>query len=269
MKVSAGTLLANGLWPGALAAQDAPAPEVDFLTANDLHYIDEVDQPFFQKMVELVKQHLPKSGMLFALGDLVETADAKSHAAMRDIFKATGLEMKVVCGNHDWETDTDRKVFDATWPNSHNYTFDAGGWQFVAVDSSDGTQWQNTSVPKSTLDWVDESLPKLDKKRPMIVLTHFPMGEKVTYRPKNAQSLLDRFREHNLRAVLCGHYHGYTERNVGQTLITTGKCCAYRRTNHDNTVDKGFYHWQTRDGKATCQFIEVGRETPPVPKSGT
>ena len=37
MRMSAYSLLAAGLWPGALAAADAPAPDFKFLWVNDLH----------------------------------------------------------------------------------------------------------------------------------------------------------------------------------------------------------------------------------------
>jgi len=259
MQTSAGALLAAGLWPGALAAADAPAPDFAFLSMNDLHYIDEKDAPFFKRAVDKLKTASPQAKLLLILGDLVETGDAKAHAAIRDILKTAGLEMKVVIGNHDYLKDApnDRKSYVELWPDSLNYTFDHAGWQFVALDSSDGTKFEKTAVLQPTLDWLDGMLPKLDKKRPMILITHFPLGEKVTYRPTNAEALLDRFKEYNLKAVFNGHFHGNTEKQRGEILITTGKCCAKSRDNHDGTKEKGFYACKTRDGKVIREFVQV------------
>ena len=71
-----------------------------------------------------------------------------------------------------------------------------------------GTLADKTTVQPATLQWVDDHLPRLDKKRPMLIFTHFPMGANVQHRPLNADALLDRFKPFNLQAVFCGHWHG-------------------------------------------------------------
>ena len=264
MKMSAGALLTAGLWPGVLAAQDALAPDISFLCVNDLHYINSNCIPFFQKMVMKMRIAAagPETRLLLVVGDVTDDGTPPQLMAMHDVIKTTALTPKYVIGNQDWTTDTDRRFFDTIYPNSINYTFEQNGWQFVGLDSTDGVKYQNTSITKATLDWVDANLPKLDKKRPMILYTHFPMGEGVTYRPKNAEDLMNRFKEHNLRAVFNGHYQGYTERTVGDYMITTGKCCSFRRDNYDGTPEKGFYICKSRDGKMSREFVEVDRRQP-------
>ena len=59
-------------------------------------------------------------------------------------------------------------------------------------------------------------------------------------RPLNADDVLTPFLEFNLGAAICGHFHGYTERWRGNTSITTGRCCARVRNNHDGTKEKGW-----------------------------
>jgi predicted phosphodiesterase len=264
MKMSAGALLAAGIWPGALAAQDAPSPDFSFLVVNDLHYVDTGCVPFFSGMVQKMKAASPDSRLLLVVGDTCENGTPAQLMGMREILKTTSRTIKVVIGNHDWASDTERKTFDTIWPDSLNYTFDHNGWQLVALDTTDGTKYQETSVLKPTLDWLDKNLPRLDKKRPMILYTHFPLGQGVNYCPKNAEDVLNRFKEYNLRAVFNGHYHAATERKVGDYLITTGKCCSYRRNNHDNTPEKGFLACKTQDGKVIREFVEVSRQKGPA-----
>ncbi|MFI5379007.1 MAG: metallophosphoesterase family protein [Tepidisphaerales bacterium] len=256
MQVSAGVLLSAELWPGALAAGDAPAADFDFVAVNDLHYWDQGCNPFFEKMVAKMKEASPKSKLLLVCGDLAEHGKAEQLTAMRDLLKPADMEVHTVCGNHDWARDDDRKAFEEIWPGSLNYTFEHNGWQIVALDTTDGTK-SSVEIRKPAFEWLDQNMPKLDRKRPMILVTHFPMGVFTPMRPKNADDLLDRFRDFNLRAVFCGHYHGFTERSRGNATITTGKCCSFRRDNHDRTKEKGFFACKARDGKVAREFVEV------------
>ena len=64
-------------------------------------------------------------------------------------------------------------------------------------------------------------LPRLDKKRPLVVFTHFPWGLLVPLRSTNADAVLERFQEHNLQGVFNGHYHGSSQRKLGNAAITT------------------------------------------------
>ncbi len=256
VRMSAGLLLASGLWPGALAAEGAAAEDFEFVVVNDLHYWDKGCAAFFEKMLARMRAAAPKSRLLLVCGDLCEHGKAEQLSGIRDLLKTGGMEVRTVCGNHDWAGNNDRRAFDDIWPGSLNYTFEHGGWQIVALDTTDGTK-SNVEIRKPTFAWLDENLPGLDRKRPMILLTHFPMGVFTPMRPKNADDLLDRFRDFNLRAVFCGHYHGFTERPRGNATITTGKCCSFRRDNHDKTKEKGFFACKTKDAKIAREFVEV------------
>jgi 3',5'-cyclic AMP phosphodiesterase CpdA len=256
MKMSAGALFAAGLWPGALAAQDAAMPDVRFLWVNDLHYWDAGCVPFLERVMAKMKEAQPDSKLLLVGGDLVEKGTAAEYAGLLPILKSLGVPFRAVPGNHDWASQTERKPYIEALPDSLNYTFEHGGWQIVALDSTDGTK-ARISVLKPTLDWLDENLPKLDKKRPMVLYTHFPLGPGVTNRIINGDDLLNRFKEYNLRGVFGGHHHAFTERTVGEFMITTNKCCSFRVNNHDRTPEKGFFACQTKEGKITRQFVEV------------
>src|SRR5262249_54068613 len=137
------------------------------------------------------------------------------------------------------------------------YRFEHRSWQLVALDSTQGQLSRNTSVQAPTLRWLDDMIPQLDKKRPTIVITHFPMGPFVIGRPKNADKVLDRFKEINLQAVFSGHWHGFTERKVGPVTLTTDRCCSFRRQNHDGTKEKGYFLCHAKDGKILRSFVEV------------
>jgi hypothetical protein len=72
-----------------------------------------------------------------------------------------------------------------------------------------------------------------------------------------------------LQAVLNGHFHAFTERPYGKTMITTNRCCAISRENHDKTKEKGYFLCQAREGKITRTFVEVPTGAGPAAQDGT
>jgi 3',5'-cyclic AMP phosphodiesterase CpdA len=256
MQMSAGALLSAGIWPGALAAEGAVAGDFPFICVNDLHYFDAGCIPFFTRMIKLMKEASPDSSLLLVGGDLVEHGKAEEFDAILKVIKTSGMEMKTVIGNHDWATMTDAKAFNEACPDSLNYTFEHHGWQVVGLDSSQGTSSTST-IKKETFDWMAANLPKIDKKRPMVVMTHFPLGAGVTNRAKNADQFLEPFKEYNVRAIFNGHYHAQTEKTINDYLVTTGRCCSFRASNHDGSKQKGFFSCQAKNGKIERKFVEV------------
>jgi predicted phosphodiesterase len=256
LQASVSTLLAANLWPGALWADNAAGDGFSFIIVNDLHCIDKDCHPHLERVAALMKAIKQKADLCFINGDLSENGTKEQLAPVREIFKNVAPALRVTCGNHDYETDEKRSAFEDLFPKSLNYTFEHKGWQFVGLDSTQGLRADATIQPP-TFKWLDETLLKLDKKRPLILITHFPLGPNVTFRPTNADELLARLKEYNLRTVFNGHYHAFTERTVNDLLITTNRCCALKRHNFDGTKEKGFFVCRAHDGKVTREFIEV------------
>jgi 3',5'-cyclic AMP phosphodiesterase CpdA len=257
MRLGAGTLLALGLWPGVLRAADVATEDFTFIEVNDVHSTDDKDGPWLEGLIRQMKATPdPKPQLCLVAGDLAENGTTEQIARMRDIFNTLGLPYYVVPGNHDHIAPNDRKPYTDLFPDRLNYRFDAGGWQFIALDSTQGQDYQDTHVHPDTLRFIDETVPKLDRSRPTVVFTHFPLGPDVKYRPVNADDVLARFKDLNLRAVFCGHYHALTERARGEVMITTDRCCSLHRANHDGSIEKGYFLCRTKDGKIERSFVE-------------
>jgi predicted MPP superfamily phosphohydrolase len=166
------------------------------------------------------------------------------------------MPIHVVIGNHDYAGQDDRKDFEDIYPGSLNYIFTHHEWQVVALDSSHG-QRMKAAVQPDSLSWLDATLPKLDQRKPMILMTHFPMGILLPYRSTNADQVLERFKEFNLQAVFSGHFHSFSVRWSGNATLTTNRCCSYRRKNHDGTKEKAFFLCHAKNGKVERTFIEI------------
>jgi len=258
LRLSAGSLLAAGLWPGALAAEGKDrSEEFHFLVVNDVHYLDKGCGDWFAKVIAQMKEHKEKTDFCLLAGDLAEHGRPGQLSAMRELIQTLDRPVHVVVGNHDYLTQEDRKAYVKTFPERINYHFEHGGWQWVALDTTEGQLTRGTTINQTTLQWVNDTVPKLDKKKPMVLFTHFPLGPLVIGRPKNANALLNRFKEYNLQAVYCGHWHGFTERRVKDTTLTTNRCCSFRRQNHDGTKEKGYFLCHAKDGKIERSFVEV------------
>jgi 3',5'-cyclic AMP phosphodiesterase CpdA len=259
-KLSPAVLLSLGLWPGALAA--APrGGSFRFIVVNDLHYLSAECGQWLERMTRQMKSHGDIDLCLVA-GDMTEYGRPEHHGPVRDILRAFGIPTYVVIGNHDYlEKSGERGAYDKMYPKSLNYSFVHRGWQFIGLDTTEGLKYENTRIQADTMNWVDEQIGKFNKSRPTIIFTHFPMGPGVKYRPQNADALLERFKPLNLQAIFCGHYHGFTETKFANSMVTTNRCCALKRGNHDGTKEKGYFLCTARDGKVTREFVELAPGT--------
>ena len=249
-------LLAAGLWPGTLRAGEAGG-NFSFLVANDMHSFDDKCHPWFEDTVKKMRGHAEKPEFLAICGDLSEDGTAKQLDPIKQIFAGVKLPFYVNPGNHDYLKSGERTHYDDLFPKQLNQHFDVHGWQFLSLDSTEKTKYENTVISEATLQWIDAELPKLDKKKPLVILTHFPLGEAVKMRPKNADDLLKRFLDFNLKATFSGHYHAYTEKKAGQTTLVTNRCCAFSKNNHDGTKEKGYFLVKVVDGELKREFQQM------------
>jgi hypothetical protein len=191
-------------------------------------------------------------------GDLCDDGRADQLSAVKEIFGSLGAPLYATVGNHDYATDTGHAPFDAIFPGSLNYHFAHEGWQFVGLDSTDGRRVVFTTVQPATLAWLDANLPKLDRAKPTVICTHFPLGEAVLCRPLNADEILKRFDGFNLRATFSGHWHGYAERRFEHAVVTNSRCGSWWRGNNDGSPQKGYFLCDvTAAGDVQRQFCVI------------
>jgi len=260
-KLNAGMLLALGWWPGSLRASHVPADgSFRFVVVNDTHCQSTECGTYLDGLVRQMKQE--KADFCLHAGDLTDRGQTEYLGMVRDVFRHHRLRMFPVIGNHDWLTPTNRRPYVEMFPLRLNYYFRHEGWQFIGLDSTAGQSYDQTRISESTLRALDDYLPRLSKSKPTVLFTHFPLGVGTRYRPANADAVLDRFLGFNLRAVFSGHWHGFTERTLGEVELTTNRCCALKRENHDGTREKGYLVCTVREGRLTRRFVEYKSRSP-------
>lgn len=240
-----GALFASGAWPGALAAETsgtAPrttAQPIRFVAANDFHHESPECDPWMEKLFRQIAT-TEKAAFCLGLGDLANTGKRDSLQAIRRLSSHAGMPFHPTPGNHDLDLSPIDGFYKEIFPNQRNYLVCHSGWQIVMIDSTEGTNYQNTTISPSTLDWLDKTLPTLDPLAPTILATHFPLASDVRMCPLNANAVLARFIGHNLRGVFGGHYHARTSSPRGDIRLLTNACVARVRDNHDGTREKGY-----------------------------
>jgi predicted phosphodiesterase len=252
--LSAGSLLGLGLWPGC-AHQPKGARSFRFLAINDMHYLSPACGDYLTGVARQMKTH-DKVEFCLLLGDSTDYGKREDFAVVRDIFKGLGMPVYTQIGNHDYISQTNRSGYEEIFGKELNYFFKHNGWQFLGLDSTDGQRFENTKISSDTLTWVRDTLPKLDKRAPLVIFTHFPLGTGVRYRPGNADEFLGLFLDFDLKAVLSGHFHGFTERQIGRVTLTTNRCCSLKRNNHDSTTQKGYFLCAASETGLTRTFVE-------------
>ena len=255
LRLGAAGLLALGLRPRRLLGAEA-ADELTFIAVNDLHFREVACRPSFEKVVAQMKQSAPKAEFCLLGGDLADQGTPAQLMGIRDAFAKLEIPVHVVVGNHDYIAGSNRLAYERIFPGQINYHFEHRGWQVIGLDTSEGTKSQNTVISDVTLRWLDENLPRLDRTKPTILFTHFPLGNFVWRRPINADAVLQRLVGLNVQAIFSGHFHGFTERRFGQAVLTTDRCCSRIRNNHDGTKEKGWFLCQAAQGGVSRRFVE-------------
>lgn len=252
-------LFAAGGWPGGLRAGDGPGAVAGetfrFHVLNDLHHASSECNAWFQRVVARLKEQQDHE-MALLLGDLTDEAKPEGFAAVKAAFAALERPFHVQVGNHDQTAKDNAGAYEAAFPGRRNYAFEHRGWQFVGIDSTQGTAASNTRVSDTTLEWIDRNTGRLDKRRPLVLFTHFPLGKGVKMAPLNAEDVLGRFLGFNLQGVFSGHYHAYTETVFHDTPVVTGRCCSRIRNNHDGSKEKGWWSLTAAGGRLTKAFVE-------------
>ena len=256
-------LLGLGLGATALSAHAAaasPAAGFRFVVLNDIHCRDERCHPWLEKIAASMRRHTPDFCLIN--GDLADNGRPDQLNAVKKIFGTLGVPLYATLGNHDYLSATSHEAFDKIFPNSLNYHFEHKGWQFVGLDSTEGDKVVFSNVQPATLAWLDANVPSLDRAKPTVVCTHFPLGEAVLTRPLNADALLKHFDGYNLVATFSGHWHGYAERHFEHATVTNSRCGSWWRTNNDGSPEKGYFLCEaTPSGAVTRQFCVM----PPAP----
>jgi 3',5'-cyclic AMP phosphodiesterase CpdA len=255
------TLVAHSLARGAEAAPGS----FEFIVVNDTHYFDEECGAWFERVVAAMRASAPNAVFCLHAGDVSDLGTQAGGAAMAKLFGRLDIAFHPVPGNHDFYTNPDRAGYDAVFPGKTNYRVAHGGWQFLALDTTEKMEFEGTTISDTTLGWLERELPKFDPRQPLFAFTHFPLAETSALRPVNADALLALLAKTNLRWVHSGHWHGENVTAAGHYTLTISRCCARVRGNRDGSPLKGWHVYRAApDGTLARRFVEAPAVAAPL-----
>jgi 3',5'-cyclic AMP phosphodiesterase CpdA len=249
---------------GAAAVAGAIAPRLEaaqterfrFVVITDLHYRDARCGEWLTRVAAQLRASRPRPAFVVLAGDLSDLGTAGELGAVREIFRSLPMPVYSQAGNHDYTLDGRRGPYELHFGRRMNRRIDYGGYQFLLLDSAEGRGVFRTDIPRETLSWLDEARASLSREKPLVVITHFPLGTNWL-RPRNADALLYRVRDFPLQAGFSGHWHGLSERRENGVQLSIGRCCSWWRTNHDGSDLKGYTLCRAIDGRVEHEFVSV------------
>lgn len=192
------------------------------------------------------------------LGDLTAGGTL---AEMNLVYQALGRLEKpyyVIPGEHDINPATaDGYEFYTRTFGRTQWKHVVDGWVFIGLDTCNGNA-DDVTVPADRLEWLQGQLNHTDKKKPIVLLTHHPFGPGTkAHRVANADEVLDLFRDHQLRVVASGHYHGNQVEERDGIVFTTTASCSRAVENDDGTKEKGYRVFTLTGDNVEHEFVAI------------
>ena len=229
-----GTLVLTALG-SQLYAADEETPSLNIGLITDLHYADKPASGSRHyretpgKLAEAADHFAQyKPEFIVELGDFIDAAD--SVAAELGYLKRINRDYSQICkqrhyvlGNHCVYTLRKREFLDAVEQPKSYYSFDAGKFHFVVLDScfrTDGMpygrknfEWTDPNLPPAELEWLKDDLKKTNRKT--VVFAHQRLDVSDHYGVKNAVAVRKTLEDSGkVLAVFQGHSHDNAHREI-------------------------------------------------------
>lgn len=214
-------------------------------------------------------------------GDMIYTAKNVNDDKARVLFDLMDKEFKLfrmpvymTMGNHENVGITIEAGIDSTNSNwgkkmyvkryhQRYYTFIHNGWKFFVLDGIKILVKQKNyteGVDSVQVEWIKKELQSTDKKMPIIISIHPPLvnPEGVTKYPSdiissNSATVLDLFRDYNLKTVLEGHTHKYMFLYVNGIYYINGGSSQFGT----DPFDFGFIKVDIKNNSEAIKFLKV------------
>jgi 3',5'-cyclic-AMP phosphodiesterase len=253
----------------------ASAPLLRVVQISDTHLFAGEEQEMLgvvtarslQAVVRSLQALQPQPDLLLMTGDLSQDETTESYQRLCRAIAPLKLPAYWIPGNHDIP-ELMQEVLQ-TESISAQKTFQAGGWNFVLLNSAVAGQTSG-ALSSETLTWLEEQLQASD--RPTLVALHHPplpiasewMDNLSLQNGEDLFQVLDRYP--HVKVVVFGHIHQTfdAERNRVRYLGAPSTCVQFKPKARDFTIDEmqpGFRLLQLEpSGKFTTQVERVSAE---------
>jgi 3',5'-cyclic AMP phosphodiesterase CpdA len=233
-----------------------------FAAINDLHVKGAGTERIVARAAEAINA-LDNIAFTVAVGDLGTDGAEDEMALAKQALDTLSMPYWCVPGNHDFAPKIDNGFahYDANFTRrAWRESVEPGAWAFLGLNTCNKTS-SNVTVPEERLDALSEQLDEIPAETPVALFGHHPFNPNTkAYRVKNAEEVLERFTNHNLRLVVSGHYHGNQVETRDNVTFITSNCCATTRGNFDGTEERGFRVFEVTGEDLRHEFKVVPHE---------
>ncbi len=136
-------------------------------------------------------------------GDITELGTDAEIRLAKTILDGLKVPYYIIPGNHDsgW-SESGGVSFGKIFGND-KFSFEYNGIRFLGCASGPYVRMSDGHIPRDAVVWMDDQLKNIDPEKPVIFLNHYPLDKDLD----NWYEAIDRLKQHNTLAVLCGHGH--------------------------------------------------------------
>ncbi len=259
--------------------------DFSFVFLPDTHLQpDSMIEAKFKMVARVIKDHNPD--FVIAGGDMIYTArnlDEKQSETLFDFMddKLRELEVPIhyVVGNHECvgiraesgmaisNPYFGKQMFELRY-GSRFKSFTNSGWKFFLLDGIEILEKERnytTGVDSLQIEWIKNELHGINRHTPIVIVIHSPLinplavkssGEKLL--SENAETVLNLFKEYNLRVVLQGHNHVYMNLFFEGVYYISGGSTLYREI--QDPYNDGFIYIKISDNLEKIRFVHTDLE---------
>jgi len=215
-------------------------------------------------------------------GDMIYTAKnvdnikaKKLFDLMDDKFRKFKMPLYYTMGNHEVVGILPNSGIDNSHPQwgkrmyevryGQRYkTFDNLGWKFFLLDGIKILKKEmnyTQGVDSVQIEWLKETLLSTDKSTPIVVAIHTPLispraltNSNYQVLSNSSETVLNLFKDYNLKIVLQGHNHVYMNLFVGGVHYISGGSTLLKT----EAVNEGFLFVKVKNNVENIKFIPTG-----------
>jgi outer membrane protein assembly factor BamB/predicted MPP superfamily phosphohydrolase len=137
-------------------------------------------------------------------GDITETGKTRDFQLVKSILDSLQKPYYIIPGNHDTKwSESGCTKFPQVFGND-KFVFDHNGFRFIGMHQGPIMRMGDGHFSSEDLRWFDSTLSKIQNKNlPIIFVTHYPVDNSID----NWFEVIDRLKNYNTKAILCGHGH--------------------------------------------------------------
>ena len=140
----------------------------------------------------------PNLDFVLVTGDISENGDRKSLQIAHDLLSQLKIRYYIIPGNHETKWSESGVTAFSQLFGSERFTFEHKGFLFLGFNSGPLMRMADGHVAPQDITWLKKELSKVGKKKPVILVTHYPLQEGDV---DNWFDVTDAVRAYNIRVV--------------------------------------------------------------------